>query len=179
MECMSEELELIDQDRIDKAIWKSIGIKSVRQIADETGLKPEEVLRRKNELLDEIDVLTISEVRQRTAVELQSIARKTQEDYDSAPFEFKSGLMNSAVAAMKVVLQEMNRLEKADNSKVEQLNQLRVRELGRMVEMAVKKTLKSIQDTYEVPYEEMEEMFRRHLQETAIEVEEQAPPPLG
>ena len=164
---MSEELELIDQDRIDKAIWKSIGIKSVRQIADETGLKPEEVLRRKNELLEEIDDLTIAQIRQRTTIDLQSIARKTQEDYDAAPFEFKSGLMNSAVAAMKVVLQEMNRLEKADNTKIEKLNQMRVRELVNLVREVVDVSVTEIAQKHGLDDQELFETFNRHMIDAA------------
>lgn len=167
MECMSEELEHIDQDRIDKAIWKSIGIKSVRQIANDTGLKPEEVLRRKNELLEEIDDLTIAQIRQRTTIDLQSIARKTQEDYDAAPFEFKSGLMNSAVAAMKVVLQEMNRLEKADNTKIEKLNQMRVRELVNLVREVVDVSVTEIAQKHGLDDQELFETFNRHMVEAA------------
>lgn len=167
MECMSEELEHIDQDRIDEIIWRHGDIKSPRQIAQMTGLKPEAVLKRKKELLEEVDDLTIAQTRQRVIIDLQSIARKTQEDYDAAPFEFKSGLMNSAVAAMKVVLQEMNRLEKADNTKIEKLNQMRVRELVNLVREVVDVSVTEIAQKHGLDDQELFETFNRHMIDAA------------
>ena len=40
---MSTEVEHLDQERVDELIWRGAGVKSVRKIAEETGLKPEEV----------------------------------------------------------------------------------------------------------------------------------------
>ena len=53
---MSDELAVPNDDideRLEKAIWKSLGRKSARQIADDTGLSPERVLRAKREMGDE------------------------------------------------------------------------------------------------------------------------------
>ena len=163
MECMSEELELIDRDRIDKAIWKSIGIKSVRQIADETGLKPEEVLRRKNELLDEVDVLSIQQKRQRLLIELDGMARDARERAANTVDEFYSGMLNSSVAAIKTMLTELARMERQDSGKIEALNNLRVKELLSIVEEAVVTSVKTISNTFETPEEEMMGIFQENL----------------
>ena len=165
-------MEHLDQERVDEAIWRGAGIKSVRTLAAETGLKPEEVLRRKNELLDEIDVLTAEQARQRLLIDLQKIARTAQEDYERSPWETKSGLLNSSIAAMKQIFSEMNRLEKMDNSRVQELNQLRIRELGRLVDTAVMNTLDEISRRYGVPADEMEDLFRKNLISAAQELEE-------
>lgn len=160
---MSEELELIDQDRIDKAIWKSIGIKSVRQIADETGLKPEEVLRRKNELLDEVDVLSIQQKRQRLLIELDGMARDARKRAEGVIDEYAAGLWNAATSAVKTMLTELARMERQDSGKIEALNSLRVKELLSIVEEAVVTSVKTISNTFETPEEEMMEIFQENL----------------
>src|SRR5690606_30067998 len=104
-------------------------------------------------------------------IDLQSIARKTQEDYDKSPFEFKAGLMNSAIASMKLVLSELNRMDKADQGKVEALNNLRVREILRLVETSVKSTLAEIAETYDLSPDSLLRIFQRHLAQSAQEGE--------
>lgn len=160
-------MEHLDQERVDELIWRGAGVKSVRKIAEETGLRPEEVLRRKNELLEEVDPLTIQQTRQRLIIDLQRIARKTQEDYESSPFEFKAGLVNSAVASMKLVLAEMTRAEKADNSKVESLNQKRVAELVNLMREVVDISVVEIATKYGLDEEDLYEVFNRRMVEAA------------
>lgn len=172
MDCMSEELELIDQDRIDKAIWKSIGIKSVRTIADETGLKPEEVLRRKNELLDEVDVLSIQQKRQRLLIELDGMARDSRDRAANTVDEFYSGMLNSSVAAIKTMLTELARMERQDSGKIEALNNLRIRELLRLIDVTVARAVTEIANTHDLEEAELMEVFQGHLVEAAREVEE-------
>lgn len=169
---MSEELELIDQDRIDKAIWKSIGIKSVRQIADETGLKPEEVLRRKNELLDEVDVLSINQKRQRLLIELDGMARDSRDRAANTVDEFYSGMLNSSVAAIKTMLTELARMERQDSGKIEALNRLRISELLRLIDVTVARAVTEIANTHDLEETELMEVFQGHLVEAAREVEE-------
>lgn len=168
---MSKEVEKVDQGRIDELIWRGIGVKSVRVIAEEAGVRPDEVLRRKNELLDEIDVLTIQEKRARLLVRLQEIANSTQEDYEASPYEFKAGLMNSAIAAIKTVLQELARMDKQDSSKVEALNQMRVKELMRLIDSTVKSTLSEIADNYGLDEGDLMSVFQEKLIEEAREAE--------
>lgn len=169
---MSEELELIDQDRIDKAIWKSIGIKSVRQIADETGLKPEEVLRRKNELLDGVDVLSIQQKRQRLLIELDGMARDSRDRAANTVDEFYSGMLNSSVAAIKTMLTELARMERQDSGKIESLNNLRIRELLRLIDVTVARAVTEIANTHDLEEAELMEVFQGHLVDAAREVEE-------
>lgn len=168
---MSNEVEKVDQGRIDELIWRGIGVKSVRVIAEEAGVRPDEVLRRKNELLDEIDVLTIQEKRARLLVRLQEIANSTQEDYEASPYEFKAGLMNSAIAAIKTVLQELARMDKQDSSKVEALNQMRVKELMRLIDSTVKSTLSEIAGNYGLDEGDLMSVFQEKLIEEAREAE--------
>ena len=164
---METSVSEFDDSRISEIIWRGAGVKSVRKIAEETGLRPEEVLRRKNELLEEVDPLTIQQTRQRLIIDLQRIARKTQEDYEASPFEFKAGLVNSAVASMKLVLAEMTRAEKADNSKVESLTQKRVAELVSLMREVVDISVVEIATKYGLDEEDLYEVFNRRMVEAA------------
>lgn len=167
MDCMGEEIEHLDQSRVDEIIWRNADIKSARQIAEMTGLRPEEILRRKKELVDEIDDLEIKAIRARLLIDLQSIARKTQEDYDKSPFEFKAGLMNSAIASMKLVLSELNRMDKADTSRVDALNQKRVSELVALMREVVDISVVEIAAKYDLDEDDLYEVFNRRMLEAA------------
>ena len=172
METMSTEVERVEGDqefdsRSDRIIWRSVGVKSVRQVAEELGLSPERVLRRKKELLEEIDVLTIQEKRAQLLVSLQDIADQTQRDYDSAPWEFKAGIANSAVASMKVVLAELARAEKKDSADIDALNSMRVRELVELMSAVVNSGVREVSARFGLDEDEIYEIFNHRLIEEA------------
>lgn len=154
-------------ERVDRLIWKSIGVKSVRDIAKETGLTPEQVLRRKSELIDSVDVLTVQQSRQKLISDLRAIADKTRDDYEAAPFEFKSGLMNSAISAMKAVLVELARSEKKDEEAVNSLNAMRVRELVSLVQDAVNASVPEIAERYGLDETDLFDIFNANLTKAA------------
>ena len=62
----STELERPD---LDTEIWKRLGIKSAKKIADELGLKPTEVAQRTRELLEGVDALTLQQQRMKIMVD--------------------------------------------------------------------------------------------------------------
>ena len=161
----------VDQDRIDRVIWSGVGVLSVRKIAEEAGIKPEEVLRRKGELLDEIDVLSVAEKRVRIMAELDGMARDARERAARVSDEFAAGLLNSSVAAMKTVLGELSRMEKDDNGKVEALNELRRQEILHLIDAAVRKTFKSLSNEHGIEEDGMMRLFQDSLFEAAQEVE--------
>lgn len=163
----SAEVSLRDQARIERIVWAGLGVKSARQISEEAGIPPDEVLRIKRELLDSVDVLTIAEKRLKLIVDLQDISRKVQDDYDKSPMEFKAGLMNSSIGAMKVVLVELARMEKADQSKVESLNMLRVRELLLLMKETIEAGVTEIASTHGLDEDGLFEVFNAKLQAAA------------
>lgn len=170
-EAASKEVAEIDQDRIDRVIWRGIGVRSVRQIAEEAGIKPEEVLRRKGELLDEIDVLSVAEKRVRIMAELDGMARDARERAARVSDEFAAGLLNSSVAAMKTVLGELSRIERQDQGKIEALNQLRRQEILRLIDSAVRKTFKALSSEHGIPESDMMAEFQSSLASAAREME--------
>ena len=170
-EAASKEVAEVDQDRIDRVIWRGIGVLSVRKIAEEAGIKPEEVLRRKGELLDEIDVLSVAEKRVRIMAELDGMARDARERSARVSDEFASGLLNSSVAAMKTVLGELSRIEKQDQGKIQALNELRRQEILRLIDSAVRKTFSALSAEHGIPEDDMMTLFQESLSEAAREIE--------
>lgn len=154
-------------DRIERLVWKGLGRKSARQIAEEAGITPETVLRVKKQLLDGVDILSIDQAQQKLIVDLQDIAQRAQDDYDSAPWDFKSGLMNSATSAMKAVLAELNRARAKNDSAIQELNQLRIRELYTLVNRTVVRSVSEISERYDLPNDDLMEVFNRALLEEA------------
>lgn len=167
------EIETVEasDDRINQIIWKQAGLKSVREISELTGLKPEEVLRRKNELLEEVDVLSIQQKRQRLVIELEGMARDMRERSHGASDEYAAGMINSANGLIKTMLQEMARMEKQDTGRIEALNQLRVKELLRLVDETVARSVREIAATHDLEETELMEVFQGHLVDAARELE--------
>jgi len=164
---MSEGTVATTDERIDRILWASAGIKSAREVAKELGMKPEEVLRRRKELIEGVDDLTIQQTRQKLLIDLKDIARRTQEDYDEAPFEFKAGLMNSSIAAMKAVLVELNRADDKDQEKVDHLNALRVRELVNLIREVVEISVDELVEKYDLERDEVYAIFDANMQKAA------------
>jgi hypothetical protein len=154
---------IIDQDRVDRIIWRTMGVKSAREVAKETGLDPAEVLRRRNELLDGVDDLTIKQAKQKLIADLGDIASRAQDDYENAPWEFKSGIFNSAIAASKAVLVELNRADKADTEKINHLNQLRIRELVDLMQEIVDVSVEQVALQYDLDADELFAIFNANL----------------
>lgn len=168
---MSGEIEHLDQSRVDEIIWKHVGLKSVREISAMAGIKPEEVLRRKNELLDGVDVLSIQQKRQRLLIELDGMAREARERAQRASDEFYAGTINASTGAIKTMLAELARMSRQEEGKAEALNALRVREILRLIDEVVTRTFRQVSLEHNIPEEKMMEVFQGHLVEGAQTLE--------
>lgn len=157
--------------RLTRIVWKNLGLKSVRQISEETGLAPEQIFAIKREMLDSVDVLTVQEKRTKILVAMEQLAQDALDRADGASDEFAAGMLNAARGAMKDMLTEFNRASKADQSAIEQLNQLRVNELIRLIDITVAKTLSEIATTYSLEEDALHDIFQTHLRPAAQELE--------
>lgn len=160
-----------DSERVRKLIWRHMGVRSAREIAEMTGVPPEAILRVKRELLEEVDVLSIQEKRQRIIVELDEMARDARDRAQGMSDEFYSSSIQASVAAMRLVLGELKLMEKSDNARVESLNQKRVEELLRLVDTTVASTLREISATYDLDEDDLIQVFQRHLEPAAEAME--------
>ena len=150
-------------ERIERIVWKGLGIRSARQIAEEAGVSPETVLRVKRDLLENIGVLSIQERRAKLTADLQDIAQRAQDDYDASPWEFKAGIMNAATSAIDKVLKELARIEKQDSSKIEALNELRVRELLRLMSAVVESGVREVSEEFDLDENRVMDIFNARL----------------
>lgn len=174
---MTYELESSAEDRVennaaDKLIMRHIGKKSPTEIAELTGMDRDWVLKRKNELLEEIDVLTVEQMSQKIVIELQQTAEMAMERARTALDEFKSGLFNSAIAANKEVLKQIQAIRNSSNVAVESLNRLRKMELLRLMEKVVDAGSVEVAERYGLDQTEVLGIFRAKLVEQAQAIED-------
>lgn len=153
--------------RIYRVLWKGLGVKTVRQLATDTGLEPDQIYAIKRDLYESVDELTVQQKKHKLLVTLEEIAQSTQEDYDAAPYEFKAGLANSAIAAMKTIMVELNRVSKEDQGAIEQLNALRVKELFALIKEVVEVSVEQVSDAYDLDRDELFEIFNGNLAKAA------------
>lgn len=166
-----------EDSNVDRLIWKYVGEKSMADIADLTGLSVEQVGRRKDELFQAIDVLTVQQRMTKILVNLAAIAREAEEAAAMAKaggnegLRSASGLYNSAVNAQKVLLQQLERIRKEDTSQVDQLNALRIKEIAQMYGRVVDKGIERLVEVHGLDAGELHEMFMSLLPEAAAEIE--------
>lgn len=165
---MSDEVAIPDPNRVTKYIWRNIGKKSAREMAEELGVGPEEILRAKRELLDEIDPLTIQVQKAKLLNKLQEMADDAHERSQNVADERNySGMVNAAAGAIDKLLKELNRSAAQDAAAVEALNKLRVRELLHLIDVTVDRTLRDIAKTHDLDYDELQDVFSTHLRPVA------------
>lgn len=166
-----EPTEEIDWSRVDRKIVSSFGRKSVKELAKETNIPQEVLLQRKQELVDSVDALTIQMQKHQLMANLHEISQKAQEDYENSPWETKSGLLNSAVAAVKELLKQLNLLESRGTAEVESLNKMRLRELLSLVDRVVYSGISEAAERYDIPERELQDIFFSRLTTEAALVE--------
>lgn len=166
---MSNEIEL--SPRIEKLVWKRLGNTPVRKIAEETGLTREQVIAIREELLDSVDELTINQKRQKFLVELEGISQDARSAAESAEGRDKGPLYSAAVSAIKTVMAELVRMEKSSSQAIDSLNALRIRELLRLVDTTVRRTLEDVAEEYGLETPDLMSIFQGHLSVVAEEME--------
>lgn len=162
LEPMDTEPELDERTR--NILWKNAGIKNVRQLAELTGLPPEKVYAARQQIFEEVDPLTIQQQQMKLMVDLHEmveLAKKQAED--STDPRNHAGLINAAVNAVEKTLKQLRMLEKDESAQVTELNNLRVRELIRLVGAVVEAGVSEISEVHGLDSEELLEVFRRHL----------------
>lgn len=173
---MAKEIERVEPDnvidpRLERIVWRGLGKKSVRQMAEETGLEPEQIFAIKRELLSAVDVLTVQEKRHKLLIELEELSDEARDRAKGTIDEYFSGMMNSSVAAMKTILVELNRIGKGEQEAIERLNAKRVSELLRLIDRTVALTLAEIAETHELEEAELQAVFQKHLVPAAEELD--------
>ena len=155
----------------DKLIAENVGVKTPREIALMLNADPKDVLRRASELLDQVDVLTISQQRQKLVMNLNLIAKDSLDAAKLTVDEYKAGLYNSAISAIEKIMKQMDRLKDEDDAQIEVLNRARIRELLRLVDKVIALGCVDIAHEYGIPEEALLGVFQARIVPAAAELE--------
>lgn len=161
------DIEISDDTRIERYIWKQIGKKTAREMAADLGVSPDDILRVKMTMVDSVDELTIQVQRAKLLQTLQTLSDDAQERAENTDDRNYAGMINASTSAIKALLVELNRVSKADDARVTELNALRVRELLALMTDVVDGGVREAAETYELDEEELFDIFNRHLMEAA------------
>lgn len=161
-----------EEARIDRFLLRHAGVKSTTEIAKEIGIPPHEVRGRLTVLLDSIDVLTIQQERNRLMITLNELAAKGLERLDSIGTGLSdrewAQISQSISNSIKVSLAELARIEAKDETKIEALNALRIKELLNLMNSVVTTSVAVIAERFSLDEQELLEIFFNRLQDEAI-----------
>lgn len=174
----STELEVTDDlwnEEIDHMLLRKVGVQSTAEIARELGIGPLDVRKRVNELLEDIDVLTVQQERTRLLIELRSLVNRATERLDQigkglSDREFAQ-VLNSTSQTIRVHLQELDKMEDKDDEALKELNRRRVAELLKLMDRVVLTSVQEIASAHGLDETEMLEVFSSRLVEAAAEMD--------
>lgn len=168
---MTDEIEVADDTRIERHIWRNIGKKNARQMAQELGVSPDDILRVKMTLVDSIDELTLQVQRAKLLSTLQELADDAQERAANTDDRNYAGMVNSATASIKTLLTELNRASKADDGRVAELNRKRVAAIVQLMQATVEKGVATLSGQYQLDEFEVFQIFNSALRDAAQELQ--------
>lgn len=134
--------------RMERILWRGMGVKTIREMAEETGLSPEQIADYRFRMLDHVDALTIQQKQQKILVNLEALSNEAWEKATASTDEFRAGLYNSAIAAAKELTRQLAALQKESNHDVEVLNALRIAELVSLMHEVVDMAEEELADEY-------------------------------
>jgi len=168
---MTNEVDTTDA-RIESYIYKHIGKKSAREMATDLGVQPEQILAIKREMVDSVDELTISIQKAKLLRSLQELAEDAQEKSKNvADMRNYSGMINASVGAIKELFRQLNALSKQDNEKINQLNDLRKREIVAMYISTVDASVKEVAHLFSIGEDALFDIFNKNLEAAAAEMD--------
>ena len=144
-------------------------------MAELAGVTNEEVLARKHQLLDEVDVLSIDDARMVLMVKAQEIlndalkrSKNVQDERNYAP------ILTAATGSLKIVMGQLDKAEKADRTNIDTLNLARIRELLRLADRVMLRSTKYFAENPGLTEDEMNDYVQALLTEEAAAMEMEA-----
>ena len=159
------------ESAIDSLLVQYAGIRSPRDIGEMTGLEPEDVVRRTQEILDRV-TLTNAQRRAKLIFQLDEVTSEMASRYKTARDEDLARLGNTAAGAIGRILGELRAIEK--DAKENQLEQEEAtgRVLATMVDRALQRAIGELKVRHpEIDASVLGELVETHLVEVAREIE--------
>lgn len=167
------DIEEQDFSQLDRYIKRHAGLKSARQIAELTGFTPDEVIRRRNTLVDAIDELSIQAQMSFILAELQDTAREYRAKADLIdPNNAETGrnigpIITASIQAQKAAMQQLQNIQKQNQGTVDTLNMRRQEELLSLIRETIYTSISVISERHDLPYDELMTVFQENLQRAA------------
>lgn len=159
------------ESAIDSLLIRYAGIKSPNDIAAETGLEPEDVARRTQELLDRV-TLTFPQRRAKAIFQLDEINAEMASRYKNAANEDLARLGNTAAGAIGRVLAELRAIEKDAKEHEAEQQEAMGRILANLVDKAMNRAIGELKQRYpEIETDSLGEIVETHLIEIAAEMD--------
>lgn len=151
-----------------RTIYKYAPYKTIREIANLTGLKPEQVLAAKRQIIDSIDILTINEWRAKLLMDLQALSDEAMSAFETVAEEkAKAPLLVAATGAMKAVLAEFRNMAKEDTREVDALNAKRLKEILRLFDSVVIRLIDHVSENSDLDKDELIDLTAGWMHEEA------------
>lgn len=159
------------ESAIDSLLIRYAGIKSANDIADMTGLEPEDVVRRTSEILDTVS-LTFPQRRAKAIFQLDEINAEMASRYKSADDENLARLGNTAAGAIGRVLGELRAIEKDAKEHEDEQKEAMGRILANLVDKAMQRAIGELKQRHpEIETESLAKVVETHLVEIAAEMD--------
>lgn len=151
------------ESAIDSYLIQFAGVRSANDLAEETGLLPEEVVRRTQELLDRV-VLTFPQRRAKAIFQLDEVVAEMASRYKGASDEDLSKLGSTAAGAVGRVLRELRDMEKDARQYEGEQQAVMERALATLVDRAMNRVIGELK----VRHPEIEESVLTGLVQTNL-----------
>lgn len=159
------------ESAIDSLLVRYAGIKSPNDIAELTGLSPEEVAQKTQQILDRV-TLTFPQRRAKAIFQLDEINAEMAGRYKNAANEDLARLGNTAAGAIGRVLGELRAIEKDAKEHEEEQQQAMGRILATLVDRAMNRAIGELKQRHpEIETDHLGEVLEAHLIEIAAEMD--------
>lgn len=161
----------MNESAIDSYLVQYAGVRSPRDIGEETGLSAEEVARRTQEMFDRV-TLTNAQRRAKLIFQLDEVTAEMASRYKSARDEDLARLGNTAAGAVGRILGELRAMEKDAKEDQDELELATGRTLATMVDRAMNRAIGELKKRHpEIEREELGVLVETHLTEVARELD--------
>lgn len=162
----------MNESAIDSYLVQYAGVRSPRDIGEETGLSAEEVARRTQEILDRV-TLTNAQRRAKLIFQLDEVTAEMASRYKTARDEDLARLGNTAAGAVGRILGELRAMEKDAKEDQDELERAYARQLVRIVEASFNRYLGKLEAKFpELDRAQMEMDFQDMIVSVAAEWDE-------
>lgn len=178
---MTEKTDLVkpeDNEHVRSIVWKHLGSKNAREVAELAGVTPDVVMRIKKDLLDTTDSLTVQQHQTRILKLVDETATQAIEwAHDIAnsgnPDRERSlgPVLTSANQFLKLATQMLKETEAKNSAQVEALNELRRKELVELMRTTVDRSVEQISAQFDIDAEALFEIFNKQFLIAAEEMD--------